>query len=53
MNGDKPPHKSMMRKPSFLEITDEAPSYNGSFLDFDSGKESLDLPRDDGIAMAL
>ncbi|KAF8844103.1 hypothetical protein BDN67DRAFT_963188 [Paxillus ammoniavirescens] len=56
VNGDKPPHKSMMRKPSFLEITDEAPPYNGSFLDFDSGKESLDLPRDDGFgldAMAL
>ncbi|KIL00972.1 hypothetical protein PAXRUDRAFT_7759 [Paxillus rubicundulus Ve08.2h10] len=56
VNGDKSPHKSIMRKPSFLEITDEAPSYNGSFLDLDSGKESLDLPRDDDIgldAMAL
>ncbi|KAH7930396.1 hypothetical protein BV22DRAFT_1191228 [Leucogyrophana mollusca] len=40
------PHKSMMRKPSFLDITDDGPSYeDGSFLDFDSGKESLDLSR--------
>ncbi|KIJ66321.1 hypothetical protein HYDPIDRAFT_26682 [Hydnomerulius pinastri MD-312] len=47
LNGDKAPHKSMMRKPSFLEIADEAPSYDGSFLDFDSGRESLDIPRGD------
>ncbi|KAF9225420.1 hypothetical protein BS17DRAFT_751167 [Gyrodon lividus] len=52
VNGDKAPHKSMMRKPSFLEIVDDAPSYEGSFLDFDSGKESLDLPRDDDIGLA-
>lgn len=37
------PQRSMMRKPSFLEITDEASSYDDSFLEFDSGKESLDL----------
>jgi len=35
-----------MRKPSFLEITDEANSYDGSFLEFDSGKESLDFSQD-------
>ncbi|OAX36301.1 hypothetical protein K503DRAFT_784458 [Rhizopogon vinicolor AM-OR11-026] len=37
------PQRSVMRKPSFLEIADEASSYDGSFLEFDSGKESLDL----------
>lgn len=37
------PQRSMMRKPSFLEIADEASSYDDSFLEFDSGKESLDL----------
>ncbi|KAH7886144.1 hypothetical protein F5I97DRAFT_1928018 [Phlebopus sp. FC_14] len=51
LSGDKNPHKSMIRKPSFLEITDETPSeappYDGSFLDLDSGKESLDLPREE------
>ncbi|KAH7909786.1 hypothetical protein BJ138DRAFT_1154402 [Hygrophoropsis aurantiaca] len=41
------PQKSMIRKPSFLDITDDGPSYeNSSFLDFDSGKESLDISRD-------
>jgi hypothetical protein len=37
------PQRSMMRKPSFLEIADEPSSYDDSFLEFDSGKESLDL----------
>ncbi|KAF9245762.1 hypothetical protein BU15DRAFT_70832 [Melanogaster broomeanus] len=53
VNADTPPHRAMMRKPSFLEITDEAPPspYEGSFLDFGSGKESLDLSRDDDITV--
>lgn len=37
------PQRSVIRKPSFLEIADEAGSYDGSFLDFDSGKESFDF----------
>ena len=37
------PQRSIMRKPSFLEITDDTSSYDGNFLEFDSGKESLDL----------
>lgn len=40
------PQRSVIRKPSFLEITDDANCYEGSFLDFDSGKESFDLSFD-------
>ncbi|KAG1754843.1 uncharacterized protein EDB91DRAFT_256139 [Suillus paluster] len=40
------PQRSVIRKPSFLEIADDTSGYEGSFLDFDSGKESLDLSRD-------
>ncbi|KAG1828126.1 hypothetical protein EV424DRAFT_1387292 [Suillus variegatus] len=38
--------RSVIRKPSFLEIADDANCCEGSFLDFDSGKESFDLSRD-------
>lgn len=37
------PQRSVIRKPSFLEIADDVSCYEGSFLDFDSGKESFDL----------
>ncbi|KAG2044475.1 hypothetical protein BDR03DRAFT_1087066 [Suillus americanus] len=40
------PQRSVIRKPSFLEITDDVNCYEGSFLDFDSGKESFDLSFD-------
>lgn len=40
------PQRSVIRKPSFLEIADDANCCEGSFLDFDSGKESFDLSRD-------
>lgn len=40
------PQRSVIRKPSFLEIADDSHNCEGSFLDFDSGKESLDLSRD-------
>ncbi|KAG0707507.1 hypothetical protein DFH29DRAFT_1055481 [Suillus ampliporus] len=40
------PQRSVIRKPSFLEIADDTSGYEDSFLDFDSGKESLDLSRD-------
>lgn len=42
------PQKSMLRKPSFLDITDEGPYTDNSFLDLEGGKESLDLSTDDG-----
>ncbi|KAG6332592.1 hypothetical protein ID866_6498 [Astraeus odoratus] len=35
--------KSMIRKPSFLDITDETPSMEDSFLDLGNGKASLDI----------
>ncbi|KAG2076857.1 hypothetical protein BDR04DRAFT_1200024 [Suillus decipiens] len=37
------PRRSVIRKPSFLEIADDTICCEGSFLDFDSGKESFDL----------
>jgi len=40
------PQRSVIRKPSFLEIADDANCCEASFLDFDSGKESFDLSRD-------
>ncbi|KAG1757136.1 hypothetical protein EDB19DRAFT_1932795 [Suillus lakei] len=40
------PQRSVMRKPSFLEIADDTNCCEGSFLDFDSGKESFDFSRD-------
>jgi hypothetical protein len=40
------PQRSVIRKPSFLEIADDANCCEGSFLDFDSGKESFDFTRD-------
>jgi hypothetical protein len=46
MSDRVPPQRSVMRKPSFLEIADEANSYDGSFLEFDSGKESFELSQD-------
>ncbi|KAI6047963.1 hypothetical protein EDC04DRAFT_2620756 [Pisolithus marmoratus] len=43
-----PPQKLMIRKPSFLDITDEAPLMDNSFLDLEGGRESLDLSTDEG-----
>ncbi|KAG1864774.1 hypothetical protein DFJ58DRAFT_772719, partial [Suillus subalutaceus] len=40
------PQRSVIRKPSFLDITDDVHCCEGSFLDFDSGKESFDLSSD-------
>ncbi|KAG2156663.1 uncharacterized protein EDB93DRAFT_1127808 [Suillus bovinus] len=40
------PQRSVIRKPSFLEIADDTDCCEGSFLDFDSGKESFDFSRD-------
>lgn len=40
------PQRSVIRKPSFLDIADDASCCEGSFLDFDSGKESFDFTRD-------
>lgn len=37
------PRRSVIRKPSFLEIADDTSCCEGSFLDFDSGKESFDF----------
>lgn len=42
------PQKAMIRKPSFLDITDEGPYMDSSFLDLEGGKESLDLSMDEG-----
>lgn len=47
IHGD-PPQKSMIRKPSFLDIADESPFMDNSFLDLEGGKESLDLSTDEG-----
>lgn len=42
------PQKLMIRKPSFLDINDEPPSMEDSFLDLGGGKGSLDLsPEED------
>lgn len=40
------PQRSVIRKPSFLDIADDVNCCEGSFLDFDSGKESFDISRD-------
>lgn len=40
------PQRSVIRKPSFLEIADDTNYCEGSFLDFDSGKDSFDFTRD-------
>lgn len=42
------PQKAMLRKPSFLDITDEGPYMDSSFLDLEGGKESFDLSMDEG-----
>jgi hypothetical protein len=46
MGDNTVPQRSVIRKPSFLEIADDVNNYEGSFLEFDSGKEFLDLSRD-------